>query len=261
MSDSPKNPEGQRSSTNPLAGTIEMWIRIPKRKQGMTIAIIALSVLVYLIQLFTQSRYEIDLPLNLFALDTLLIYRGQFWRFITYAFIHGSILHIALNMLALFFLGRLIERFFGPWRLAILYMMGILGGGLFHFYFSDKVAVGAATGIFALFSAQLVLIWRNRFLWGPDNRRAIFNLLGILGVNLVLNFLPGMGGLSLIGGILAGLAFAWFCGPIFNLVPAEGEQNVFDVVDLVEHRQTLLVTVLALIIMGGLIALRVASAL
>jgi len=261
MSNRPENPTSHKEAVSPPAGTMEMWIRIPRRKQGMSIFILSLTIVVYAVQLLTQYFYQIDIPLTMFALNSQLIYQGQFWRLITVVLVHGSILHIGLNMLAFFTLGRSLERFYGPWRLLIIYLLGAIGGSLFHFYFSDQLAGGAATGVFAVAAAQLVLFLRNRFLWGQENRRFLLNFMGILGLNLVINLFPGLGGLSMVGGFLAGLAFAWFAGPRFNLAMSEEDPKVFDLVDRVDYQIIIQVTVLSLLVMGALVALRYFSAI
>ena len=260
MSDIPEHPVEKQKPNNPPAGMMEMWIRIPKRKQVMTLIILALTVLVFVMQLISQNVFQVDIPLNLFALVPELVYQGEFWRFVTVLLVHGSILHIGLNMLAFFSLGRSLERFYGPWRLLIIYLLGAIGGSLFHFYFSDKVAGGAATGIFALAAAQLVLFLRNRFLWGQENRRYVYNFMGILAINLVINLFPGLGGISMIGGFLAGLGFAWFAGPHYNLSVSDEDPKVFDLVDRVDTPTIIRVTALAILLMGALVAFRYYSA-
>ena len=189
-----------------------------------------------------------------------MVYQGEFWRLVTVLLVHGSVLHIGLNMLAFFTLGRSLERFYGPWRLLIIYLLGGIGGSLFHFYFSNNVAGGAATGIFALAAAQLVLFLRNRFLWGQENRRYVYNFLGILAINLVINLFPGLGGFSMIGGFLAGLGFAWFAGPHYNLSVTEEDPKLFDLVDQVDSATVIRVTAVAILVMGALVALRYFSA-
>jgi rhomboid protease GluP len=261
MSENQDYSSSQNQTVKPPVGFVEMWVRIPKRKQWMTLSILIVTVLVYIGQLITNYFYQVDVPLTLFALNSALIFQGQFWRLVTVVLVHGSILHIGLNMLALFTLGRSLERFYGPWRLLIIYLLGALGGSLFHFYFSNQLAGGAATGVFALAAAQLVLFWRNRFLWGQENRRILLNFIGILGLNLVINLFPGLGGLSMLGGFLAGLAFAWFAGPRYNLVVSKEDPKLFDLVDRVENQTILQVTSVSMLVIGSLVALRYFSAL
>ncbi|HWJ94732.1 MAG TPA: rhomboid family intramembrane serine protease, partial [Telluria sp.] len=55
---------------------------------------------------------------------------GQWWRLVSSMFLHGSLLHIAFNMFALYQVGRLVERMFGSLRFAALYMLAGVAGSL-----------------------------------------------------------------------------------------------------------------------------------
>jgi len=261
MSETPETPNlPKKPVNNAPVGMMEMWIRLPKPRERMTIIILALTVGVYGLQLLSQAIYQMDIPLGVLALDAELIQQGQFWRLLTVVLVHGSILHIGLNMLAFYTLGRSLERFYGPWRLLILYLLGALGGSLFQYYFSQGVAAGAATGVFAIAAGQLVLFLRNRFLWEQQNRNYLLNFMGILGLNLIINLFPGLGGLSMIGGFLAGLGFAWFAGPRYHLSMVGENSQEFELVDQVEPRTTIQTMAVALLVIAGLIALRFFSA-
>ncbi len=257
--ENPKQPVGS-PGTQPPPGMMEFWIRFPRRKLWMTITITAVTAVIYLLQVLSNALFKIDIPLNLFALAPELVREGQLWRIVTPVLVHGSILHVLLNLLAFFTLGRSLERFYGPWRLLIVYLIGAVGGSLFHFYFSTQVAIGAATGIFALAAAQLVIFLRNRFLWGQENRYFLRNFGGILAINLVINLFPGLGGISMIGGFLAGLAFAWFAGPHYNLILSDQDPKLFDLADRVDSGDVLKVTALILLVIALLFALRFLTA-
>lgn len=56
--------------------------------------------------------------------------QGQLWRVVSAAFLHANVLHLGMNMAALFSLGSLVERLVGPWRLLGLYFLASLGAGL-----------------------------------------------------------------------------------------------------------------------------------
>jgi membrane associated rhomboid family serine protease len=56
---------------------------------------------------------------------------GGWWQLITHAFLHGNLFHLAVNMVALWFTGPLLEQLLGPIRYLFLYLGGaVLGGGL-----------------------------------------------------------------------------------------------------------------------------------
>ena len=54
---------------------------------------------------------------------------GQWWRLLTYMFLHGGLMHIAFNMWCLWDLGALCESLYGRWTFAAIYLItGIAGG-------------------------------------------------------------------------------------------------------------------------------------
>ena len=52
------------------------------------------------------------------------------WQFVTYIFLHGDLVHIILNMLGLFFLGRSVEQFYGRKEFLRFYLTTIVVAGL-----------------------------------------------------------------------------------------------------------------------------------
>jgi rhomboid protease GluP len=89
---------------------------------------------------------------------------GQWWRLATAMFIHFGVLHLGMNMWALRDVGRLVERLYGPWRYATLYLgSGVLGNLLSLVVQGNQAVSGGASGaIFGLYGALLVFLWRER---------------------------------------------------------------------------------------------------
>ncbi len=75
------------------------------------------------------------------------------------AFLHGGLLHIGVNMMSLWFLGRFIELALGSWRMFVVYMFSLVVSGLGVVYFSDPMVptVGASGAIFGLFGALFAI--------------------------------------------------------------------------------------------------------
>jgi len=87
---------------------------------------------------------------------------GQWWRLVTSMFLHGSLLHIAFNMLALWQAGQLIERLFGSLRFATLYMIAGVCGSLASVLWNPHVnSVGASGAIFGILGGLLAFIRRE----------------------------------------------------------------------------------------------------
>ncbi len=134
---------------------------------------------------------------------------GDWWRLITSAFLHASVLHIAFNMLALWWLGAPVELAIGHARYLALYVVSGLAGAAGALLFDPTaVTVGASGAIFGLLGAGLILEW-------SATGSLAGNYLTLIVINLAISFaVPGisvgghLGGL--VGGILGTLALARF---------------------------------------------------
>lgn len=82
---------------------------------------------------------------------TSLTLHGQPWRLVTSMFLHGSLLHLAFNMLALWQVGQLVERLFGSARFIGLYLIAGVCGSLASVLWHPAVnSVGASGAIFGI---------------------------------------------------------------------------------------------------------------
>lgn len=92
----------------------------------------------------------------LFGLGVEGIMRGYFWQFFTYAFLHGNLLHVLLNMLGLLFMGPELERQLGSRMFTLLFFFSSVLGGLGWLLMTwphAGICVGASGGLFGLIGA------------------------------------------------------------------------------------------------------------
>lgn len=128
---------------------------------------------------------------------------NEWYRLVTAAFLHGSWLHIAFNMLVLFTVGPTLERVLGHGRFVILYVFAAVGGAVASYAFSDlrTVSVGASGAIFGLMGALVVAGRRMRY--------DVTQVLVLLGINVVIGFLaPGVDWRAHLGGLVTGAVVA-----------------------------------------------------
>ncbi|MFI5311222.1 MAG: rhomboid family intramembrane serine protease [Gemmatimonadales bacterium] len=90
------------------------------------------------------------------------------WSIVTYMFLHGGVMHILFNMIALFFFGPRVEARLGARRFATLYFISGISGALLSFLFAPYAAVIGASA--AVFGVMLAFAWfwpRDQILiWG-----------------------------------------------------------------------------------------------
>ena len=176
-----------------------------------TYAIIAICVAAYIGEIATGGTMgggggtlTRDGALFAYGIDaagqTLGVAGGQPYRLVTSAFLHAGILHIGLNMFALYILGTLLEPAIGTVRFIGIYAVSILSGSFLVMVIDPgQLTVGASGGIFGLMAAAF-LIARSR---GLDELATQIGFFVIL--NLVITF--GANNISVgahIGGLIGG---------------------------------------------------------
>ena len=220
----------------------------------VTYILIGLSIAIYLAQVGTNSMLGYDLPAALGMKINEAIMAGQWWRFITPMFLHGSLIHIGFNMYALVIIGSGLEKRFGHWRFLLVYILGSFGGNVFSFLLSPNPSLGASTSIFALLGAEMVFLFQNRELFGRGARRALQNVATVAVINLLIGLSPGIDNWGHLGGLMAGLIFTWFGGPKLRL---EGGYPYLNVVDERSSQDQMLGAGLVILLFGFLAGMKI----
>jgi rhomboid protease GluP len=207
-----------------------------------------LTIATYLLQfIFPQIIYLGDK-------NNSLIRDGQLWRLITPVLLHGPVWHIGFNMYALFSLGSGLERRFGHVRFLLLYLLAGFAGNVLSFLITSGNSIGASTSIFGLIAAEGVFLYQNRKLFGEEARQAIGNVVSVAAINLFIGFSSGgyIDNWGHIGGLLGGLIFTWFGGPLWEV---EGIYPLLRLVDRRGNSDLLLGAGMVLLLFGGLAVL------
>jgi rhomboid protease GluP len=206
----------------------QVSVRTPQGKPLVTYTLLGLCVAIYLLQEATKPLLGFDYPAALGLKVNELIIQGQLWRLITPMFLHGSILHLALNMYALLAFGPQLERYYGHGRYLALYLVSGFAGNVASFLFSLAPSLGSSTAIFGLLGAEAVFLYRNRKLFGGSAQRQLINLITIAVINLVIGMSPGIDNWGHIGGLVGGVLFAWFGGPVLEVSGSPAQLELVD---------------------------------
>ena len=183
----------------------------------VTFTIIAVAVGLFVLGFLSPDLN--DELIQRFASINVLIDRGEWWRVLTAAFLHGSVLHVGFNMYALYLFGPRLEREVGGTAFASLYLAAAAGGGAAstllgpdlvstRFGLVPTVALGASGAIFGLFGAWMFVAYKLR--WTPAGR-AMFNQLAVLLlINLALPLIVrNIDWRAHLGGLATGILVAW----------------------------------------------------
>jgi len=137
---------------------------------------------------------------------------GQWWRLLTYSYLHGSIMHIIANAGGLMMLGRLIETYDRRMRVPLIYLFAALGGSILSTLTFPQSSVGASAGILGLAGYLAVNAGRPASEAPEWIRRKMLSILG-------MTVLIGTAAYSFIdnaahaGGALTGATLAFLLGP------------------------------------------------
>jgi rhomboid protease GluP len=184
---------------------------ITKVLVGLIVAVFALGLLVGQETMFVLGA-KINEPI---------LAGGQYHRLLTVMFLHANLMHLALNGYALWVFGAEVERFYGHLRFAVVFFLGGLTASVASLALTPGQAVGASGAVFAIFAAEMVLLYRNRALFGEVASQRLRSLAMLL----VLNAAIGFAGSSFIdnwahiGGFLGGAVVGWLVVPTFRVAP------------------------------------------
>ena len=224
---------------------------MPRSAPYVTYSIIGVTVFFYILQLLSEYVFGSDILVLYGARINEAILAGELWRFLTPALLHGSLPHIAFNMYALLSFGTSLERHFGHGRFFLLYVLGAFAGNVASFLFTGgSYSVGASTAIFGLLGADAVFLIQNRKSFPGQFRSAIGNIVFIAAINLfVIGSLPGIDNWGHIGGLVGGLMFTSFAGPLWEI---EGVYPAYHFVDKRSSQAVVLGAAMVVLIFGAL---------
>lgn len=137
---------------------------------------------------------------------------GQGWRLLTAAFLHGGLIHLALNMYALFALGPIVERLYGNVSFLWIYLFSaLLGSAGSIFWKQDVVSVGASGAVFGVYGALLAYLLAQRgSVPGSILQGLMVSTLTFVGYNLVFGFAgTGIDNAAHLGGLIGGFGMGY----------------------------------------------------
>jgi rhomboid protease GluP len=134
---------------------------------------------------------------------------GEWWRLGSALFLHFGVIHLALNLLALWDSGQLVERMYGHARFMGIYFSSGLAGNLLSLVTNSGSAVsgGASGAIFGVYGALLIFLWRERANLDPHEFRWLFwGAAGFSVITIALGLsVTGIDNAAHIGGFMAGI--------------------------------------------------------
>jgi rhomboid protease GluP len=135
---------------------------------------------------------------------------GHYWSLISASFLHGGILHLGFNMMALYQLGPFVLRVFGFHRFFIIYILTGIAGFALSLVFGVDFTIGASASICGLIGA-IAYYGKNR---GGEFGQAIYKqALGWIVAIIVFGIVvPSINNWAHGGGVISGIGLAMLMG-------------------------------------------------
>ncbi|BDR58395.1 rhomboid family intramembrane serine protease [Xylocopilactobacillus apicola] len=180
-----------------------MNIKSYLREYPVTFSLIAITVVMFLVEMMKGGSQQIEVLYHLGALTRSGVQTGQWWRLITPIFLHIGFQHILFNMLTLLVFGFYIEPFLGSWRFLSVYLLGGIYGNLVSFAFQSEttISAGASSSIFALFG--IFVLMRRSLVNNSQYHYLSTQIVGLAVFNFVFDVIDNFAGGSI--GLLAHL--------------------------------------------------------
>jgi rhomboid protease GluP len=185
------------------------------RDRPASAVLVAALVAVFLCEVALGAAGSESRLLPLGALRTRGWSAADWWRILTFSFLHLNALHLTLNAVALYWVGGIVER-----RLAAAGVLAVFAGGglasgvagmlLGSVLPTTGIAVGASGAVFGLLAAAVVVLFRSDAALRERDRRLRVALTICLVVGIGISFLPGVSLAGHLGGLLGGLLIVQF---------------------------------------------------
>lgn len=156
----------------------------PEQKSVNIIIIVITTIVFFLMELWEKSQtsgYFLGNTTEFFlehgALYAPKLLEGEWYRVITYLFLHSGIEHLMNNMMMLYFLGNALEHYIGKvWYVVLYFFSGIIAAiGSVLYNTEYPICVGASGAVFGIIGAMLWLVLKNRgTLQGISKKRMLF---------------------------------------------------------------------------------------
>lgn len=178
------------------------------KKMPVTNTVIGICVIIFLC-----INY---LPLGLSTTEAAILFGAYYkafisafevWRLLTVGLVHIDLWHLFMNMVALYNLGSVLEKYYGSLRFALILVLCTITGSLVSFIGEGNIVlVGLSGGLYGLMAVEIMMIIKSGAIQNPAIRTS---LISTLVINLMINFVPGIGVLAHFGGFLMGILLSY----------------------------------------------------
>lgn len=199
---------------------LSMWVDW-NNKALVVKAIMVVNVVLFVLMVIASGGKELMNPTTEFLIQwganagayTL---DADYWRIVTAAFLHGSFLHIAMNMAVLWDVGPLVERIYGSKRFLLLYFFAAITASLNTLFWNPGgCSVGASGAVFGIFGAMLAFYQSHRkSIPAHVIKEKSRVVMAVIGYNLIFGVMqPNIDNAGHVGGLIGGFLIGLVLSP------------------------------------------------
>lgn len=195
---------------------------LKSKRAYLTLILIGINLIVFGIEVDQGGSENLNNLYDLGGLVPQVVWDGEWWRVVTANFLHYGWLHLSMNMIGLYFLGRFVELSLGKFRYLVAYFVSGVGAMTIFSLVSiklgntDQILVGASAAIMGLIGVICAMFLQK---WWKEKSRVSAHrlqmLLLVIGLQFIFDWnIPEVSILShflgLIVGLTIGLIYAIF---------------------------------------------------
>ncbi|GAB3825325.1 hypothetical protein GCM10028895_34800 [Pontibacter rugosus] len=194
-----------------INGFLQLFV--PQQNYFVTPILLNLNLLVFIVGallglhvLEPDAARLVDLGAN-FGPYTL---TGQPWRLLTSMFLHGGLLHLLFNMMALVNIGAQLEMLIGRVQFILAYVLCGLAGSVISLWWVSpevNVSVGASGAIFGMFGLLLMVLLLEREMDWKTKQGMLGSMAVVIGLNLAYGMRDGIDNAAHVGGLVTGVVY------------------------------------------------------
>jgi membrane associated rhomboid family serine protease len=193
------------------AGAANRYFARSRGSVGFSLTLLIVGITV-VISLFADSVPGLTDALQL---DPAAVRNGELYRLVSVTLVHAGLLHLLLNMYALWIVGPIVEQAWGRWVFAGFYVLMAIAASIASFVFVDARAVGASGAIFGLFGVVVAGTRAHHPVLDRRSRQIVPQLGMLIIINLAFGFFAGgtIDNAAHIGGLISGLWLGFLIPP------------------------------------------------
>ena len=185
----------------------------PTRQPVFVYSIASINVILWILLEVSGNSTNPSSLRKFGAIDSYLIWSGEYWRLASAIFLHVGASHLAINSISLVIMGGMTERLYGHRNFITIFLVtGIIGSTISYLNIENGVGgAGASGAIFGCLGSLVSFFYVRKKILGKAGKQTLNGLIILALVNLAFGFvIPAVDNWAHIGGFIAGISSGYF---------------------------------------------------